>query len=171
MTDYFKQAFPDGMSYERSFLFEDGGVATATATVGPFGGGYHRCQFDSTFKTEKPVILPPNHVREHYIARTDLGQTAKGFTVKLEGEAAATHVSPLKADIFSHTYGTKLISEPNRSVKVTDHFTCISTNVIYSPNHVREHYIARTDLGQTAKGFTVKLEGQAAAHVNPLKVT
>ena len=37
MPDYFKQAFPAGMSYERSFLFEDGGVATATATVGPFG--------------------------------------------------------------------------------------------------------------------------------------
>ena len=33
MTDYFKQAFPDGMSYERSFLFEDGGVATASWNI------------------------------------------------------------------------------------------------------------------------------------------
>ena len=33
MPDYFKQAFPDGMSYERSFLFEDGGVATASWNI------------------------------------------------------------------------------------------------------------------------------------------
>ena len=33
MHDYFKQAFPDGMSYERSFLFEDGGVATASWNI------------------------------------------------------------------------------------------------------------------------------------------
>ncbi|KAK2563180.1 GFP-like fluorescent chromoprotein FP538 [Acropora cervicornis] len=65
--------------------------------VGPFGGGYHRCQFDSTFKTEKPVTMPPNHVIEHHIARTDLGQTAKGFAVKLDGQAAA-HVNPLKVE-------------------------------------------------------------------------
>ena len=34
MPDYFKQAFPAGMSYERTFTFEDGGVATAS--VQPF---------------------------------------------------------------------------------------------------------------------------------------
>ncbi|KAK2563062.1 GFP-like fluorescent chromoprotein amFP486 [Acropora cervicornis] len=33
LYDYFKQAFPDGMSYERSFLFEDGGVATASWNI------------------------------------------------------------------------------------------------------------------------------------------
>ena len=33
MTDYFKQAFPAGMSYERSFLFEDGAVATASWNI------------------------------------------------------------------------------------------------------------------------------------------
>ena len=38
------------------------------------------------------------------------------------------------------------------------------------PNHVVEHHIVRSDLGQTAKGFMVKLEEHAAAHVNPLKV-
>ena len=38
------------------------------------------------------------------------------------------------------------------------------------PSHVVEHHIVRTDLGQSAKGFTVKLEEHAAAHVNPLKV-
>nr|BAX00790.1 fluorescent protein [Acropora digitifera] len=149
MTDYFKQAFPDGMSYERSFLYEDGGVATASWNIrlegdcfihksiyhgvnfpadGPVmkkktigwdkafekmtvskdvlrgdvteflmleGGGYHSCQFHSTYKPEKPATLPPNHVVEHHIVRTDLGQSAKGFTVKLE-EHAAAHVNPLK---------------------------------------------------------------------------
>ena len=30
MPDYFKQAFPAGMSYERTFTLEDGGVATAS---------------------------------------------------------------------------------------------------------------------------------------------
>ena len=34
MPDYFKQAFPAGMSYERSFTFEDGGVATASGHIG-----------------------------------------------------------------------------------------------------------------------------------------
>ena len=33
MPDYFKQTFPDGMSYQRSFLFEDGGVATASWNI------------------------------------------------------------------------------------------------------------------------------------------
>ena len=33
MADYFKQGFPDGMSYERSFIFEDGGVATASWNI------------------------------------------------------------------------------------------------------------------------------------------
>ena len=48
-------------------------------------------------RTEKPVTMPPNHVIEHHIARTDLGQTAKGFAVKLDGQAAA-HVNPLKVE-------------------------------------------------------------------------
>lgn len=149
MTDYFKQSYPDGMSYERSFIFEDGGVATASWNVrlegncfihnsiyhgvnfpadGPImkkksigwdksfekmtvskellrgdvtqfllleGGGYHRCQFHSTYKPEKPVTLPPNHVIEHHIVRTDLGHKEKGFMVKLE-EHAAAHVNPMK---------------------------------------------------------------------------
>ena len=30
MLDYFKQAFPDGMSLKRTFTFEDVGVATAS---------------------------------------------------------------------------------------------------------------------------------------------
>ena len=33
MPDYFKQAFPAGMSYERTFTFEDGGVATASGHI------------------------------------------------------------------------------------------------------------------------------------------
>ena len=33
MPDYFKQAFPGGMSYERTFTFEDGGVATASGHI------------------------------------------------------------------------------------------------------------------------------------------
>ncbi|XP_015751147.1 PREDICTED: GFP-like fluorescent chromoprotein amFP486 [Acropora digitifera] len=59
------------------------------------GGGYHRCQFHSTYKTEKPVTMPPSHVVEHHIVRTDLGKTANGFKVKLE-EHAEAHVNPLK---------------------------------------------------------------------------
>ena len=38
------------------------------------------------------------------------------------------------------------------------------------PSHVVEHHIVRTDLGQTANGFKVKLEEHAKAHVNPLQV-
>ena len=48
-------------------------------------------------RTEKPVMLPPNHVVEHHIVRTDLGQNDKGFMVKLE-EHAAAHVNPLKVN-------------------------------------------------------------------------
>lgn len=33
MPDYFKQAFPAGMSYERTFTFEDGRVATASGHI------------------------------------------------------------------------------------------------------------------------------------------
>ena len=33
MLDYFKQAFPAGMSYERAFTFEDGGVAAASGHI------------------------------------------------------------------------------------------------------------------------------------------
>ena len=33
MPDYFKEAFPAGMSFERTFTFEDGGVATASGNI------------------------------------------------------------------------------------------------------------------------------------------
>ena len=33
MPDYFKQAFPAGMSYERTFTLKDGGVATASRHI------------------------------------------------------------------------------------------------------------------------------------------
>ena len=33
MPDYFKQAFPAGMSFERAFTYEDGGVATASGHI------------------------------------------------------------------------------------------------------------------------------------------
>ncbi|XP_022807489.1 GFP-like fluorescent chromoprotein amFP486 [Stylophora pistillata] len=33
IPDYFKQAFPAGMSYERTFMFEDGAVATASGEI------------------------------------------------------------------------------------------------------------------------------------------
>ena len=47
MPDYFKQAFPDGMSYERSFLFEDGGVATASWNI-----RYYICNFSQLWHSE-----------------------------------------------------------------------------------------------------------------------
>ncbi|XP_027044177.1 GFP-like fluorescent chromoprotein amFP486 isoform X2 [Pocillopora damicornis] len=147
MHDYFKQAFPAGMSYERSFTFEDGGVATASGHIGlegnlfthksmfhgvnfpadgPImgkrtigwdpsfekmtvsnnilrgdvtmflllkGGGYHRCQFHTSYKTKAPVTLPPNHVVEHRIVRTDLDDK-DGKKVLLE-EYAKAHVNPV----------------------------------------------------------------------------
>ena len=46
MADYFKQAFPDGMSYERSFLFEDGGVATASWNI------RYKCNFFQLWHSE-----------------------------------------------------------------------------------------------------------------------
>ena len=46
MTDYFKQAFPEGMSYERSFVFEDGGVATASWTI------RYKCNFFQLWHSE-----------------------------------------------------------------------------------------------------------------------
>ena len=33
MPDYFKEAFPTGMSFERTFTFEDGGVVTACGNI------------------------------------------------------------------------------------------------------------------------------------------
>ncbi|XP_058953550.1 GFP-like fluorescent chromoprotein amFP486 [Pocillopora verrucosa] len=147
MPDYFKQAFPAGMSYERTFTFEDGGVATASGHISLVGncfkhksifhgvnfpadgpvmkkettgwdpsfekmtvcngslkgdvtmflllknGGYHRCHFNTTYKTKEPVSLPPNHCVEHRIVRTDLDR--EGNLVKLEEDAAA-HVNPLQ---------------------------------------------------------------------------
>ena len=33
MPDYFKEAFPAGMSFERRFTFEDGGVVTACGNI------------------------------------------------------------------------------------------------------------------------------------------
>ena len=32
-TDYFKQAFPGGLSWERTMTFEDGGICTVTAEI------------------------------------------------------------------------------------------------------------------------------------------
>lgn len=144
IPDYFKQAFPAGMSYERTFIFEDGAVATASGEIslegkcfhhismfhgvnfpadGPImkkettgwdqsfekmtvsegllkgdvtmflllkGGGYHKCQFHTTYKTKQPVTLPPNHVVEHHIVRT--GDSDKVNLV----EYAEAHVNPLK---------------------------------------------------------------------------
>ena len=37
----------------------------------------------------------------------------------------------MKSVVFVLSKNNPAISEPNRSIKVTDHFTCISTNVIY----------------------------------------
>ncbi|XP_027044184.1 GFP-like fluorescent chromoprotein amFP486 [Pocillopora damicornis] len=144
MPDYFKQAFPAGMSFERTFTFEDGGVATASGHIclegnwfkhtsmfhgvnfpanGPImqkrtigwdpsfekmtvsnnilrgdvtmflqlkGGGYHSCQFHTSYKTNEPVTLPQNHVVEHRITRTDI----EDKKVLLE-ETAVAHVNPL----------------------------------------------------------------------------
>ena len=33
IPDYFKQAFPDGLSWERSLQFEDGGFAAVSANI------------------------------------------------------------------------------------------------------------------------------------------
>ena len=33
IPDYFKQAFPEGLTYDRNLTFEDGGCATATVEM------------------------------------------------------------------------------------------------------------------------------------------
>ena len=33
IPDYFKQAFPEGLTYDRKLTFEDGGCATATVEM------------------------------------------------------------------------------------------------------------------------------------------
>ena len=33
IPDYFKKAFPEGLTYDRKLTFEDGGCATATAEM------------------------------------------------------------------------------------------------------------------------------------------
>ncbi|XP_022809786.1 GFP-like fluorescent chromoprotein amFP486 [Stylophora pistillata] len=53
------------------------------------GGGYHKCQFHTTYKTKQPVTLPPNHVVEHRILRT-----GDGDKINLV-ETAEAHVNPL----------------------------------------------------------------------------
>ena len=54
MPDYFKQAFPDGMSYERSFLFEDGAVATASWKI------RYKCNFFQLWHSQN--ILKRNYI-------------------------------------------------------------------------------------------------------------
>ena len=48
------------------------------------------CNWD---RTKEPVTLPPNHVVEHSIVRTDLDDK-DGMKVQLE-EIAEAHVNPL----------------------------------------------------------------------------
>ena len=50
MPDYFKQSYPDGMSYERSFIFEDGGVATASWNVRYKCNFLHGKQLENIFE-------------------------------------------------------------------------------------------------------------------------
>ncbi|CAH3104968.1 unnamed protein product [Pocillopora meandrina] len=57
------------------------------------GGGYHRCQFHTSYRTEEPVTPPENHVVEHRIMRTDLDDK-DGKKVQLE-EIAVARVNPL----------------------------------------------------------------------------
>ena len=57
MPDYFKQAFPAGMSYERTFTFEDGGVATTSGHTG--------YKIDVYYRIKK--ILFKRNLREHFL--------------------------------------------------------------------------------------------------------
>ena len=57
MPDYFKQAFPAGMSYERSFTFEDGGVATASGHIG----------YESNVQYGIEIILLTRNLQGHFL--------------------------------------------------------------------------------------------------------
>ena len=57
MPDYFKQAFPDGMSYERSFLFEDGGVATASWNIRYYISNFSYIILKNVFDAEQGVAI------------------------------------------------------------------------------------------------------------------
>nr|ABI58282.1 green fluorescent protein [Corynactis californica] len=143
MPDYFKQSLPEGYSWERTMMYEDGGCGTASAHIslnktgfvhkstfhgvnfpanGPvmqrktvnwepstekitacdgtlkgdvtmfllLGGGYQqKCQFQTTYRTDKTVKMPPNHIIEHRLVRSEDGDAvqiqehavAKYFTV------------------------------------------------------------------------------------------
>ena len=57
MPDYFKQAFPAGMSYERTFTFEDGGVATTS--------GHIRYKIDVHYRIK--IILFKRNLQEYFL--------------------------------------------------------------------------------------------------------
>ncbi|RMX59767.1 hypothetical protein pdam_00015358, partial [Pocillopora damicornis] len=74
------------------------------------GGGYHSCQFHTSYKTKEPVTLPQNHVVEHRITRTDI----EDKKVLLEETAVAhlqrvnmSHSSFFQQDLFIFNVGPR----------------------------------------------------------------
>nr|AAZ67343.1 GFP-like yellow fluorescent protein [Corynactis californica] len=131
MPDYYKQSFPEGYSFERTMMFEDGACCTTSVhlsltkncfvhnstfhgvnfpangpvmqkktlnwepsseKITPFegnlkgdvtmflkleGGQQHRCQFQTTYKAHKAVKMPPNHIIEHRLVRSQDGDAVQ----------------------------------------------------------------------------------------------
>uniref|UniRef100_UPI002E2E8A06 Green Fluorescent Protein Variant \ len=140
MPDYFKQSLPEGYSWERTMMYEDGATATASARIsldkngfvhkstfhgenfpanGPVmkkkgvdwepssetitpedgilkgdvemflvleGGQRLKALFQTTYKANKVVKMPPRHKIEHRLVRSEDGET-----IQLQEHAVAKY--------------------------------------------------------------------------------
>ena len=79
-------------------------------------------------ETEHIFSLPPliSFKRDE-----NVGNFLVGSSFKFNNQPGTFTCKPTRCKTCPFIYNTVKISGPNRSVKVTDHFTCISTNVIY----------------------------------------
>nr|ABB17963.1 green fluorescent GFP-like protein [Stylocoeniella sp. NOA-2005] len=146
MHDYFKQAFPEGMSYERTFTFEDGGVATASGDISLKGNCFvHKSMFHGVnFPADGPVMK----------------KKTTGWDPSFEKMTVCNGI--LKGDVTMF-----LMLEDGKNYKCQFHTSYKTKKPVTLPsNHVVEHRIVRTNLDKA--GNHVQLDEHAVAHVNPL---
>ncbi|KAL9986042.1 hypothetical protein ACROYT_G000105 [Oculina patagonica] len=143
IPDMFKQAFPEGLSWERSMTFEDGGFASVSAHISLNGNCFvHQSKFVGVnFPANGPVMQKKTAgwepSTEKMIVRDGILEGDVTMFLKLEGGGN------YRCE-YRTTYKAK------KDVKMPD-------------SHFIEHRLVRNNIKKDAKGNTIELIEDASA--------
>ncbi|XP_078384424.1 GFP-like fluorescent chromoprotein amFP486 isoform X2 [Oculina patagonica] len=144
IPDFFKQTFPEGMSWERSMTFEDGGIAAVSAHISLDGECFvHKSKFVGVnFPANGPVMQ-----------KKTLGWEPS--TEKMTARDGA-----LKGDV---TMFLKL--EGGSNYKCVYRTSYKAKKAVQLPkSHFIKHCLVRSDIKPDANGNTVEIQEDASAH-------